>query len=112
MLRGFTGEIVLVGINYDKLTKKHECVIEKSSNGVVIKRKRGDKCGDKSNSIGDKNKKLILEYLAAHSEVKSQEIAEVLGLGISRVKVYLAELADAGLIIRLGANKNRIYKLK
>ena len=50
--------------------------------------------------------------MATHSEVKSQEIAEMLGLGISRVKVYLAELADAGLIIRLGANKDRTYKLK
>ena len=60
----------------------------------------------------DKNKKLILDYLATHSEVKSQDIAEVLGLGISRTKVYLSELVDANLIIRLGANKNRIYKLK
>ena len=79
---------------------------------MAIKRKSGDKCGDKSSSIGDKNKKRILDYLATHSEVKSQEIAEMLGLGISRVKVYLAELADAGLIIRLGANKDITYKLK
>lgn len=79
---------------------------------VAINQKNGDKCGDKSNSIGDKNKKRILDYLATHQEVKSHEIAEVLGLGISRTKVYLSELADTGLVIRLGANKNRIYKLK
>lgn len=28
-LEGYTGEILLVGVSYDKVTKKHECVIEK-----------------------------------------------------------------------------------
>lgn len=27
----YTGDILLVGINYDKKTKKHECVIEEYS---------------------------------------------------------------------------------
>ena len=26
---GYTGDILLVGINYDKATKQHECQIEK-----------------------------------------------------------------------------------
>lgn len=111
-LRGFTGEIVLVGINYDKRTKQHECEIERGLKSVAINVAINQKSGDKPISIGDKNKQLILNYLATHSEVKSQEIAEVLGLSISRTKVYLSELVDADLIIRLGANKNRIYKLK
>ena len=120
-LREYVGEVVLVGINYDKRTKRHECVIEKltadktadkAASNVAISQKSGDKSGDKLITIGDKNKQRILEYLMAHSEVKSQVIAEVLSLGISRTKVYLSELVDAGLIIRLGANKNRTYKLK
>lgn len=28
-IENYTGEILLVGINYDKLSKHHECVIEK-----------------------------------------------------------------------------------
>lgn len=28
-VRQYTGEILLVGINYDKKTKKHQCMIEK-----------------------------------------------------------------------------------
>ena len=111
-LHGYVGDIVLVGINYNKKTKKHECEIERGLKSVAINVAINQKSGDKSISIGDKNKKLILDYLATHSEVKSQDIAEVLGLGISRTKVYLSELVDANLIIRLGANKNRIYKLK
>ena len=111
-LCGFVGEIVLVGINYDKRTKQHTCVIEKAFNSAAINVAINIKSGDKSNSIGDKNKKRILEYMATHPEVKSQEVAEVLGLGISRTKVYLSELADASLVIRRGANKDRTYKLK
>lgn len=120
-LREYVGEVLLVGINYDKNSKRHECVIEKLTadktadkvaSNVAISQKSGDKSGDKLITIGDKNKQRILEYLMAHSEVKSQVVAEVLSLGISRTKVYLSELVDAGLIIRLGANKNRTYKLK
>jgi len=28
-LKDFVGEVVLVGINYDKKTKLHECIIER-----------------------------------------------------------------------------------
>lgn len=28
-IKAFSGEILLVGINYDKKTKKHKCIIEK-----------------------------------------------------------------------------------
>ena len=28
-LRGYTGNLLLVAINYDKKTKKHQCLIEK-----------------------------------------------------------------------------------
>ena len=30
-LRGYAGNIVLVGINYDKRTKRHECKVERIS---------------------------------------------------------------------------------
>ena len=30
-LKDYQGNLLLVGINYDKTTKKHECVIEKVS---------------------------------------------------------------------------------
>ncbi len=87
-------------------------ILEKAFNSAAINVAINIKSGDKSNSVGDKNKKRILEYMATHPEVKSQEVSEVLGLGISRTKVYLSELADASLVIRRGANKDRTYKLK
>ena len=47
-LHGYIGDIVLVGINYDKRTKKHTCVIEKASDGVAINVAINSKCGDNS----------------------------------------------------------------
>ena len=35
-LKDYKGNILLVGINYDRITKKHECIIEKD---IITKRK-------------------------------------------------------------------------
>jgi len=47
-LHGYIGDIVLVGINYDKRTKKHTCVIEKASDDVAINVAINKKSGDNS----------------------------------------------------------------
>ena len=91
----------------------------------VIKSKIGDKSainskiGDKSainSKIGDKSainfKEKIVEYLAEHEEARSREIADVIGLKISRTKDYITELVEEGKIVSNGANKNRTYSLK
>ncbi|WP_290760958.1 winged helix-turn-helix domain-containing protein, partial [Fibrobacter sp. UBA4297] len=65
--------------------------------------------GDKS-AINFKEK--IVEYLAEHEEARSREIADVIGLKISRTKDYITELVEEGKIVSNGANKNRTYSLK
>ena len=57
-------------------------------------------------------KKMIVEYLAEHEEARSREIADVIGLKISRTKDYITELVEEGKIVSNGANKNRTYSLK
>lgn len=91
----------------------------KSGDKTVINTKNGDKSGDKSaikSKIGDKSainfKKMIVEYLAEHEEARSREIADVIGLKISRTKDYITELVEEGKIVSNGANKNRTYSLK
>lgn len=92
---------------------------------VAINSKIGDKSainskiGDKSainSKIGDKSainfKEKIVEYLAEHEEARSREIADVIGLKISRTKDYITELVEEGKIVSNGANKNRTYSLK
>lgn len=66
--------------------------------------------------IGDKSainfKEKIVEYLAEHEEARSREIADIIGLKISRTKDYITELVEEGKIVSNGANKNRTYSLK
>ena len=55
---------------------------------------------------------MIVEYLAEHDEVRSQEIADFIGLKISCTKDYISELVEDYKIVPNGANKNRTYSLK
>lgn len=108
-LRGYMGEVVLVGINYDKRTKKHECRIERIS----------DKASDKfpiSSAISDKTSdKLhkIIAYMQENNGFATQvAIAKMFGVSDRQARNYLAILVEQGLVIRLGANKDRKYQLK
>lgn len=86
----------------------------KNSSQSAINEKIGDKSainsqiGDKS-AINEKDK--IVAYLQNHPCSKSQDIAELLGLKISRTKDYLGELVEEGRIKSNGANRNRTYSL-
>ncbi len=78
-----------------------------------------EQIGDKSainQQIGDKsatnNENKILEYLKKHDNAKSHEIADYIGLKISRTKDYLSKLVKERKIESLGENKNRTYKIK
>ena len=108
-LRNYVGDIVLVGINYDKRTKKHTCLIERIS----------DKTSDKfpiSSAISDKTSdKLhkIIAYMQENNGFAAQvAIAKMFGVSDRQARNYLAMLVEQGLVIRLGANKDRKYQLK
>ena len=89
---------------------------------VAINTESGDKIGDKTKKVAintkrgdkksDRNRAGILEYLAEHSNSKTQDISKKIGLKISQTKVYLAELVEEGKIISNGANRNRTYSLR
>lgn len=85
----------------------------------AINDSKNEQIGDKSavnDSIGDKsaisNEDKIIEYLKTHENAKSQEIADYIGLKISRTKDYLSKLVEEGKIAAIGGNKNRTYVLK
>ena len=103
-MRGFVGEIVLVGINYDKRTKRHECKIERIS----------DKTFDKfpiNSPISDKLQ-IIIAYMKSHDAIITQvEVAKMFAVSDRQARNYLAELVNAGFVKPQGANKNRIYVL-
>lgn len=80
------------------------------------------KNGDKKTAIknGDKktatktvaHKQAIISYLTENISAKSTDIAELLGLKLTRVKEILSEMVDEDVIVPEGGNKNRVYKLK
>lgn len=69
------------------------------------------KSGGESNSISEKRKNDILQYLTDTPEASSVQIADAVGLQISRTKMYLSELAASGAIVAEGSSRARKYRL-
>ena len=75
-------------------------------------KKEMTKTDNKKTEIKDAAKKKIIIYLTAHPEGKTSEIAEFIGLQVSRTRDYIKELVNEGIVEMSGANKNRTYRLK
>jgi len=67
---------------------------------------------NKKSAINQKIKERIISFLKEHSEGKTPEIAEYVGLKASRTRDYIKELIDDGAIEAFGGRKNRTYCLK
>lgn len=70
------------------------------------------KNGGKSSAIAERRKADILQYLTDTPEAASKEIAEAVGLQVSRTKMYLAELIEQDAVIADGTGRARKYRLK
>jgi predicted HTH transcriptional regulator len=81
----------------------------KSADNGEVPIKNADK---KAPGKTDLKNQLILDFLKEKGEVKSKDLVNILGVKDRRVKYLLQGLVDNGLIIAIGANKNRTYKLK
>ena len=57
-------------------------------------------------------KQVVVEYLTNKVSTISREIADVLGVGLSRAKIILRELIAEDVVVAEGADKNRTYRLK
>ena len=105
VLKNIVGDIVLVGINYNKQTKHHSCVIERIS----------DKTSDKlpiNDAVSAKLQKIIDYMLANKGMITQVVVAKMFAVSDRQARNYLTELINAGLVEPQGANKNRIYVLK
>ena len=74
------------------------------------------KSADKKVPIKSADKKMndkrkIVDYLKMNSIAKSTEISELIGTGVRRARVILAEMVTEGTLIARGNKKNRIYLL-
>lgn len=72
----------------------------------------GKKVAVKRDGIAEHRKADILQYLTDTPEAASKEIAEAVGLQVSRTKMYLAELIEQEAVVAEGAGRARKYRLK
>ena len=75
-------------------------------------KKVAEKNGDKEGGIAERRKADILQYLTDTPKAASKEIAEAVGLQVSRTKMYLAELIEQEAVVAEGAGRARKYRLK
>ena len=74
--------------------------------------KAAAKSSGKPSSISEKRKNDILQYLTDTPKASSTQIADAIGLQVSRTKMYLAELVGSGAIVAEGSSRARKYRLK
>ena len=71
------------------------------------------KSDDKKGTIKSAAQKaMIIEYLTDHVDGSVAEFSELLGVKTSRVKKLIYELIAEEIIIPIGGNRNRKYRLK
>ncbi len=76
-------------------------------------KKAAIKSGDKKTATKTAmHKQAIIEYLTENVSAKSAEIAQLLGLKLSRVKEILNDMIADDVVVSEGGNRNKTYRLK
>ena len=83
------GEILLVGVNYDKKTKIHECAIERIQKNGPLKSKNGPlktKNESLKNAKVTERRKQIEMLVQKNIRISKEVLAEQLSISISTIK--------------------------
>ncbi len=76
-------------------------------------KKTAIKNGDKKTAIKTAAHKVtIIDYLTDHVSATTSELATLLGLKASRAREILSSMAEEGVVVAQGSNRNRTYRLK
>lgn len=97
-LKSYFGEVILVGINYDRKTKKHSCVIERvaKSDTNSLKSDTNSQDSDTIKALSRRQRQ-VLEFCAETTHT-AEEIFSYLGIQkhSKHYKVYIKALLDCG----------------
>ncbi len=128
LLLRYIGEVVLVGVNYDKETKRHDCEIEhvgqsKSNTNVVKSNTNEDKSNindvesntnnEDSNTKRQKNQQSVLAF-CRESDHTADEIFEHLGISrqAKHYDIYIQQLVSDGRLLDVTPERKRDKKYK
>ena len=81
-MEGYVGEILLVGVNYDKKTKIHECAIERIQKNGPLKTENGPL----RNAKVTKRRKQIEILVQRNIRISKEVLAEQLSISVSTIK--------------------------
>ena len=76
---------------------------------IFLRKKTGEK---KNNSPTNKNEKQICEIIDKYPRISKEEIAKKIGKSEKTVQRYISSLIGAGMIVRVGSNKNGYWMIK
>jgi len=100
MLLNYVGSVLLVGINYDKKTKHHECLIERLDGSIVKNDTQNDTQGSQNDTQDDTQGKLkgkvldawILAQIRKDPKISTERLAQMSGRGIATIKRHTAAM--------------------
>lgn len=114
-LKGYAGEIVLVGINYDKKTKNHECTIERTYDKFPINTtEKRTNTTEKDVITTEKTKNTtdkILEVISTNPRITNRELAEMFGLTEDGIFFHTKKLRMLGRICRVKGKKKGYWEI-
>jgi len=117
-LQHYSGEILLVGIDYNKKSKRHSCVIEMWQKKQLSKTTEKNQKNYGKESSKTTNKKTtektadkILRLITATPTISYQTLSTACGLSTNGVYYHTKKLREAGLIQRLGGKKNGYWEV-
>ena len=95
-LRDWGGEIVLVGINYDKKTKNHECTIERIFDKVSRHASQNAPQNAPQNALQKLTvrQQMILDFVRGNAEMSKKQIASALNLSFDILKRELSAMSS------------------
>lgn len=104
----YVGEVVLVGINYDKRSKKHQCGIERvTKTSLCIEKKFGESSVKK---FGESSVKIV-ELMKANKHITIPEMAKALSMSTRGVEKNIKRLQMEEVITRIGPNKGGYWNV-
>ena len=109
----YVGEVILVGVNYDKRTKKHQCGIEKvTKEPQVLVRNVPEKDLEKDLEKLTDNQRKILEIMKGNPYVTQSELSSLIGINSKNIRNNIAKLKSAGRLTRVGPDKGGWWKVE
>ena len=99
----YVGEVILVGVNYDKRTKKHQCEIER----VTKESQR-----NVPENVPEKRRSDILDRIQKNPNITIPALAAICRVDEKTIKRDIQRLKSAGRLTRVGPDKGGWWKVE